>query len=109
MVEPGTQRVRADRARSRSDHDRTIVTDAHAATLNTDWSSQATDGVRPAASAPNSFDLDGGRRSYNHADYQNFICLGHMLNVSAFFSGWPLSSPSTRTRRSATSTRSTTR
>src|SRR5258708_18456055 len=32
------------------------------------------------ASAPNSFDRDGGRRPGNHRDFQNFIRLGQSLD-----------------------------
>jgi trimethylamine---corrinoid protein Co-methyltransferase len=42
------------------------------------------------ASAPNTHDRDGGRRSGNRVDYQNFLRLGHMLNSVHFFAGYPV-------------------
>ena len=42
------------------------------------------------ASPPNSSDMDGGRRSGNHADYRNFLKLGQYFNCINFFSGYPV-------------------
>jgi trimethylamine---corrinoid protein Co-methyltransferase len=42
------------------------------------------------ASAPNAHDRDGGRRSGNRRDYQNFIRLGHQLNSVHFWAGYPV-------------------
>jgi trimethylamine--corrinoid protein Co-methyltransferase len=42
------------------------------------------------ASAPNAFDLDGGRRTGNRHDYQNFLRLAQMLNSIHFISGYPV-------------------
>ena len=42
------------------------------------------------ASAPNSSDLEGGRRTGNFEDYCNFIRLGHHFDVIDFFSGYPV-------------------
>jgi trimethylamine--corrinoid protein Co-methyltransferase len=42
------------------------------------------------ASAPNVFDLDGGRRVGNRADYQNLLRLSQMLNVVHFLAGYPV-------------------
>ncbi len=42
------------------------------------------------ASAPNCSDLDRGRRTGNHADFQNFIRLGQSLNIMHMFGGYPV-------------------
>jgi len=42
------------------------------------------------ASAPNAADRDGGRRSGNRADYQNFIKLGQMLEAVHAWGGYPV-------------------
>lgn len=42
------------------------------------------------ASAPNCSDLDSGRRSGNHADFQNFIRIGQSLNIMHMFGGYPV-------------------
>jgi trimethylamine--corrinoid protein Co-methyltransferase len=42
------------------------------------------------ASAPNVFDMDNGRRTGNHADYQNLIRLTQMLNSVHFLAGYPV-------------------
>ncbi|MDH3859272.1 MAG: trimethylamine methyltransferase family protein, partial [Gammaproteobacteria bacterium] len=42
------------------------------------------------ASAPNSSDLEGGRRTGNFEDYCNFLRLGHHYDVIDFFSGYPV-------------------
>ncbi len=41
-------------------------------------------------SAPNSSDLDGGRRVGNFDDYCNFLRLGQCLNIVHFFGGYPV-------------------
>ena len=80
-VEPGTQRVRFDRAMV-TERIRTAPSEftlharnpAHDLRIGGDWMAFGS-----VASAPNSFDMDGGRRVGNHADYQNFVRLGQML------------------------------
>ncbi len=42
------------------------------------------------ASAPNSSDLDGGRRPGNMADYENFLRLGQSFNIVHLFGGYPV-------------------
>src|SRR5579872_1865799 len=42
------------------------------------------------ASAPNSFDRDGGRRPGNHHDYQNFIRLGQTFESIHLWGGYPV-------------------
>ncbi len=42
------------------------------------------------ASAPNSSDLEGGRRTGNFEDYCNFLRLGQVYDVIDFFSGYPV-------------------
>ncbi|HKX10277.1 MAG TPA: trimethylamine methyltransferase family protein [Stellaceae bacterium] len=42
------------------------------------------------ASAPNAADRDGGRRSGNRADYQNFFRLGQMLDAVHVWGGYPV-------------------
>jgi trimethylamine--corrinoid protein Co-methyltransferase len=42
------------------------------------------------ASAPNSSDLEGGRRTGNFEDYCNFLRLAHGFDVIDFFSGYPV-------------------
>ena len=42
------------------------------------------------ASAPNSFDRDGGRRPGNHRDYQNFIRLGQSFDSIHLWGGYPV-------------------
>jgi trimethylamine---corrinoid protein Co-methyltransferase len=42
------------------------------------------------ASAPNSFDRDGGRRPGNHRDYQNFIRLGQTFDSIHLWGGYPV-------------------
>ena len=42
------------------------------------------------ASAPNSSDLDGGRRSGNFEDYCNFLRLAQSFDVIEFLSGYPV-------------------
>lgn len=50
-----------------------------------DWLSFGTVG-----SAPNSADLDGGRRTGNRHDFQNFCRLAHMLTSIHFLGGYPV-------------------
>ncbi len=42
------------------------------------------------ASPPNASDMDGGRRSGNHADYRNFLKLAQYFNCINFLSGYPV-------------------
>jgi trimethylamine--corrinoid protein Co-methyltransferase len=91
-VEPGTQRVRFDRGMvleriktAPSQFTLHAPNPAHDLQIGGDWMAFGS-----VASAPNSFDMDGGRRVGNHADYQNFVRLGHMLNAVHFFSGYPV-------------------
>ena len=42
------------------------------------------------ASAPNSSDLDNGRRNGNFADFTNFVRLGQHFNVINMFGGYPV-------------------
>jgi trimethylamine---corrinoid protein Co-methyltransferase len=42
------------------------------------------------ASPPNSADMDGGRRSGNHADFRNFVKLAQYFNCINFLSGYPV-------------------
>ena len=42
------------------------------------------------ASAPNVFDLDGGRRVGNRADYRNLIRLAQSLHIVHFIAGYPV-------------------
>jgi len=42
------------------------------------------------ASAPNSSDLEGGRRTGNFEDYCNFLRLAHSFDVIDFLSGYPV-------------------
>lgn len=42
------------------------------------------------ASAPNSSDLEGGRRTGNFEDYCNFLRLSHGANIIDFLSGYPV-------------------
>ena len=42
------------------------------------------------ASAPNSFDREGGRRPGNHRDFQNFIRLGQSLDAVHLWGGYPV-------------------
>lgn len=42
------------------------------------------------ASAPNVFDMDGGRRVGNRADYQNLLRLSQALNSVHFLAGYPV-------------------
>ncbi|MFN4141568.1 trimethylamine methyltransferase family protein [Aestuariivirga sp.] len=42
------------------------------------------------ASPPNSADMDGGRRTGNHADYRNFLKLAQYFNCIGFLSGYPV-------------------
>lgn len=91
-VEPGTERVRFDRdmvmERIKSApsaftlHSRNLEHDLE---IGGNWVAFGS-----VASAPNVFDLDNGRRIGNHADYQNLIRLGQMLNCVHFFAGYPV-------------------
>jgi trimethylamine---corrinoid protein Co-methyltransferase len=41
-------------------------------------------------SPPNSFDIDGGRRTGTHADYRNFLKLAQVFNCIGFVAGYPV-------------------
>jgi len=58
---------------------------AHDLQIGGDWMAFGS-----VASAPNANDLERGRRVGNHADYQDFIRLGQLLNCVHFFSGYPV-------------------
>ena len=91
-VEPGTERVRFDRA---------MIAEAistapaqftfharnpeHSIVLGGDHMAFGS-----VASAPNVADLDRGRRIGNHADYQNLLRLTQMLNSIHFMGGYPV-------------------
>ncbi len=91
-VEPGSQRVRFDRG---------LVKEALAsapAQFTLHARNPAHDlpiGGRhivfgSVGSAPNSSDLDGGRRPGNHRDYQNFLRLTQAFNIIHFVAGYPV-------------------
>jgi trimethylamine--corrinoid protein Co-methyltransferase len=42
------------------------------------------------ASAPNSKDMDGGRRPGNQKDFQNFVRMGQYLNIIHLYGGYPV-------------------
>ncbi len=42
------------------------------------------------ASPPNCHDMDGGRRTGNHADYRNFLRLAQYFNCIGFLAGYPV-------------------
>ncbi len=42
------------------------------------------------SSAPNSSDVDGGRRPGNQVDFRNFLRLGQSLNIIHLFGGYPV-------------------
>lgn len=91
-VEQGSQRVRFDRGLIES----ALATVPESFTLharNPERSLQI-GGNRinfgSVASAPNSSDLDKGRRPGNHEDFQNFLRLGQTFNVVHFFGGYPV-------------------
>lgn len=42
------------------------------------------------ASPPNCSDMDGGRRTGNHADYRNFVKLAQYFNCIGFLAGYPV-------------------
>ncbi len=46
--------------------------------------------IGSVASAPNTYSMDGGRRTGNHVDYQNLLRLSQMLNVVNFIAGYPV-------------------
>ena len=58
---------------------------AHSLHIGGDWLAFGTVG-----SAPNSCDLDRGRRTGNRADYQNFCRLAQMLDSIHFVGGYPV-------------------
>jgi trimethylamine--corrinoid protein Co-methyltransferase len=90
--EPGTNRVRFDRAMV-EERIRTAPSSftlharnpEHDLVIGGDWTAFGT-----VASAPNVADLDRGRRVGNRADYQDLVRLGQMLTTIHFFSGYPV-------------------
>jgi trimethylamine--corrinoid protein Co-methyltransferase len=92
QVEPGSQRVRFDRAMI-EERIRTAPASftlhapnpAHDRVIGGDWTAFGS-----VASAPNVVDADRGRRVGNRADYQDLIRLSQMLNVVHFFAGYPV-------------------
>ena len=91
-VEPGSERVRFDRAMveeriqtAPSTFTLHATNPRHHLTIGGD--SMAFGSV---ASAPNVYDADGGRRVGNRADYQNLIRLCQMLTSVHFFAGYPV-------------------
>ncbi len=91
-VEPGSERVRFDRAMV-EERIRTAPSSftlhapnpAHDLVIGGDWVAFGS-----VASAPNVFDADRGRRVGNRADYQDLIRLSQMLEVVHFFAGYPV-------------------
>ncbi len=91
-VEPGTERVRFDRAMV-EERIRTAPASftlhapnpAHDLEIGGDWVAFGS-----VASAPNVYDADRGRRVGNRADYQDLIRLSQMLTVVHFFAGYPV-------------------
>jgi trimethylamine--corrinoid protein Co-methyltransferase len=91
-VEPGTERVRFDRAMviekiktAPSSFTLHATNPEHHLQIGGDWMAFGS-----VASAPNVADLDNGRRVGNRADYQNLIRLCQMLNSVHFFAGYPV-------------------
>lgn len=91
-VEPGSERVRFDRAMV-EERIRTAPSSftlhapnpAHDLVIGGDWVAFGS-----VASAPNVYDADRGRRVGNRADYQDLIRLSQMLEVVHFFAGYPV-------------------
>jgi trimethylamine--corrinoid protein Co-methyltransferase len=91
-VEPGSERVRFDRAMV-EERIRTAPSTftlhapnpAHDLGIGGDWVAFGS-----VASAPNVYDADRGRRVGNRADYQDLIRLSQMLEVVHFFAGYPV-------------------
>jgi trimethylamine--corrinoid protein Co-methyltransferase len=91
-VEPGSERVRFDRAMV-EERIRTAPSSftlhapnpAHDLEIGGDWVAFGS-----VASAPNVYDADRGRRVGNRADYQDLIRLSQMLEVVHFFAGYPV-------------------
>ncbi len=91
-VEPGSERVRFDRAMveelirtAPSSFTLHAPNPAHDLVIGGDWVAFGS-----VASAPNVYDADRGRRVGNRADYQDLIRLSQMLNVVHFFAGYPV-------------------
>jgi trimethylamine---corrinoid protein Co-methyltransferase len=92
LVEPGSQRVRFDRAMvedgittAPSSFTLHAPNPAHDLEIGGDWVAFGS-----VASAPNVYDADRGRRVGNRADYQDLIRLSQMLEVVHFFAGYPV-------------------
>ncbi len=91
-VEPGSERVRFDRAMveelirtAPSSFTLHAPNPAHDLEIGGDWVAFGS-----VASAPNVYDADRGRRVGNRADYQDLIRLSQMLDVVHFFAGYPV-------------------
>ncbi|MEO5886017.1 MAG: trimethylamine methyltransferase family protein [Candidatus Limnocylindrales bacterium] len=91
-VEPGSERVRFDRAMveerirtAPSTFTLHATNPEHHLAIGGDWIAFGS-----VASAPNVFDADGGRRVGNRVDYQNLIRLCQMLTPVHFFAGYPV-------------------
>ena len=88
-VEPGSERVRFDRAMveelirtAPSSFTLHAPNPGHDLVIGGDWMAFGS-----VASAPNVYDADRGRRVGNRADYQDLIRLTQMLDVVHFFAG----------------------
>ncbi len=91
-VTPGSERVRFDPAMveetiqtAPSEFTLHATNPGHDLVMGGRWTAFGS-----VASAPNVKDLDKGRRTGNHADYQNLIRLCQMLNPVHFFAGYPV-------------------
>ncbi len=90
-VEPGSERVRFDRAMV-TERIRTAPSSftlharnpAHHLQIGGDWIA-----FGAVASPPNVADIEGGRRVGNQADYQDLVRLSQMLETVHFFGGYP--------------------
>ena len=91
-VEPGTERVRFDRAMvteiiatAPSEFTLHSRNPEHDLRIGGTWTAFGS-----VASAPNVLDLDRGRRIGNHVDYQNLLKLSQMLTSVHFLAGYPV-------------------
>ena len=91
-VEPGSERVRFDRAMveeriqtAPSSFTLHVPNPAHDLRIGGDWVAFGS-----VASAPNVYDADRGRRVGNRADYQDLIRLSQVLEIVHFFAGYPV-------------------
>ena len=91
-VTPGSQRVRLDRGlvlEAVAKAPSRFTLHARNPERNLTWGGNAVT-FATVASAPNSADLEGGRRPGNQADYRNFLRLGQFFNVIHLFAGYPV-------------------